>query len=85
MDKAFLAKLLDTERVTHDDKVNLFISAIPSFTKDSCKILLEELGLSELKESSTREKPENLHKVKNYRDDERNNDKFEVMKNKPRI
>lgn len=101
MDNALLAKLLDSESIPYYYKVNLFISAIPSLTKDTCKTLLAELGLGELKEIFDKGRGRrNYTKANNispildefklkgwiydYRDDERNNDKFEVLKNKPR-
>lgn len=101
MDNALLSKLINSENITHDDKVNLFISAIPRLTKETCKTLLEELGLGELKEIfDKRRGRRNYTKVNNlsgipnefklkgwiydYRDDERNKDKYKVLRNKPR-
>ena len=83
-------------------KVNIFISAIPRLTKDTCQTFLKGLGFGELsKFFDKRRGRKNYTKVSNlsrildefklkgwiydYHDDKRNKDKFEVLKNKPRI
>jgi len=48
MDNALLSKLLNSGSITHDDKVNIFISAIPRLTKDTCQTFLKGLGFGEL-------------------------------------
>jgi hypothetical protein len=102
MDNALLSKLLNSGSITHDDKVNIFISAIPRLTKDTCQTFLKGLGFGELsKFFDKRRGRKNYTKVSNlsrildefklkgwiydYHDDKRNKDKFEVLKNKPRI
>ena len=102
MDNALLSKLLNSGSITHDDKVNIFISAIPRLTKDTCQTFLKGLGFGELsKFFDKRRGRKNYTKVSNlsrildefklkgwiydYHDDKRNKDKYEVLKNKPRI
>lgn len=102
MDNALLSKLLNSGSIAHDDKVNIFISAIPRLTKDMCQTFLKELGFGELSKFFDKGRGrKNYTKVSNlsrildefklkgwiydYHDDERNKDKYEVLKNKPRI
>jgi len=102
MDNALLSKLLNSGSITHDDKVNIFISAIPRLTKDTCQTFLKGLGFGELSKFFDKGRGrKNYTKVSNlsrildefklkgwiydYHDDKRNKDKFEVLKNKPRI
>ena len=102
VDDLLLSALLKTENVTYEQKIELFKIAIPILNEDTCKIHLDELGLSELKmifeKSSGRRNYEKNIYVKSilealklnewiyeYHDDERNTNRYVVIKNKPRI
>ena len=96
-----LSVLLRDDEITRNQKVSLFILAIPILNEESCKNHFDELGLSELKGIfSKRGGRKNYEKnddittilealkshgwIYKYYDDERNSDKYIVIKNKPR-
>lgn len=101
VDDLLLSALLKTEDVTYEHKVALFNIAIPVLNEDTCKIHLDELGLSELKmifekTSGRRNYQKNAyvtsvlealklnHWIYEYHIDERNSNKYVIIKNKPR-
>lgn len=101
IDDLLLSTLLKTEHVTYEQKVALFNIAIPVLNEDTCKIHLDELGLSELKmifekASGRRNYQKNAyvtsvlealklnHWIYEYHVDERNSNKYVIIKNKPR-
>ncbi|NBH36359.1 hypothetical protein D3Z58_23260 [Clostridiaceae bacterium] len=96
-----LSVLLRDDEITRNQKVSLFILAIPILNEESCKNHFDELGLSELKGIfSKRGGRKNYEKsddittilealkshgwIYEYYEDERNSDKYIVIKNKPR-
>lgn len=98
---SLLSILLRNDEITHNQKVSLFILAIPILTEESCKNHFDELGLSELKGIFSKrggrknyEKNDDIAKIfealkshgwiYKYYDDERNSDRYIVIKNKPR-
>ena len=98
---SLLSILFHDDEITHDQKVSLFILAIPILNEESCKNHFDELELSELKGIfSKRGGRKNYEKnddittilealkshgwIYEYYDDERNRDKYIVIKNKPR-
>lgn len=98
---SLLSSLLRDDEITRNQKISLFILAIPILNEESCKRHFDELGLSELKGIFSRrggrknyEKNDDITTIfkalkshgwiYEYYDDERNSDKYIVMKNKPR-
>lgn len=98
---SLLSIMLRDDEITRNQKVSLFILAIPILNEESCKNHFDELGLSELKGIfSKRGGRKNYEKnddittifealksygwIYEYYDDERNSDKYIVIKNKPR-
>lgn len=96
-----LSVLLRDDEITRNQKVSLFILAIPILNEESCKNHFDELGLSELKgifskrgERKNYEKSDDITTILEalkshgwiyeYYEDERNSDKYIVIKNKPR-
>lgn len=95
-----LSVLLQTDSITRDQKITLFTMAIPSLNEDTCKIHFDELGLSELKGIFMRggrrnyEKTNEIttvlealksnHWIFEYCDDERNSNRYVIIKNRPR-
>jgi hypothetical protein len=99
IDDRLLSSLLQTNKLPHNQKIELFTMAIPKLNEDTCKIHFDELGLSELKGIFARSGRRNYEKspdvsavlealkqndwIYEYRDDERNPNKYVVVKNKP--
>ena len=101
VDDNLLSVLLQSDAVTRDHKIMLFMMAIPLLNEETCKIHLDELELSDLKgifaKGSGRRNYEKSKDVTtildtlkmngwfyDYHDDERNNDRYIIIKNKPR-
>ena len=101
IDDALLSFLLQSDKISSDQRIELFIMAIPRLNEDTCKNHFAELGVPELKgiftKSSGRRNYEKSETVKRildalklngwifeYCDDERNADKYIIIKNKPR-
>lgn len=99
VDDSLLSVLLQSDSVTRDQKIMLFIMAIPELNENTCKKHFDELGLQDLKNiftrgGSRRKYDKNnevttifdalkIHRwIYDYREDEKNSEKYLITKNK---